>query len=91
VKQDATGIAAVEGIIVHDSEILEPEPVRQGGLVRDDKVRTEAYVSSAVLSGTIPEAYISTSSEAVGTPHTQNVCAGPRSFGAGETQCYNRQ
>lgn len=29
----------VEGITVHDSEVLEPEPVRTGGLMRKDTVR----------------------------------------------------
>jgi pre-mRNA-splicing factor ATP-dependent RNA helicase DHX38/PRP16 len=29
----------VQGIVVHDSDVLAPEPVRQGGLVRKDAVR----------------------------------------------------
>jgi pre-mRNA-splicing factor ATP-dependent RNA helicase DHX38/PRP16 len=39
-KQEATGIAPqpIEGITVHDSDVLEPEPVRQGGLVRQESV-----------------------------------------------------
>ena|ERR1700722_14856004 len=39
-KQEATGVAPqpVEGITVHDSEVLEPEPLRQGGLLRRDMV-----------------------------------------------------
>ncbi|KAG2091527.1 pre-mRNA splicing factor [Suillus discolor] len=42
VKQEASGIAPrpVEGITVHDSEVLEPDPIRQGGLVRDDTRHT---------------------------------------------------
>ncbi|KAI0353162.1 P-loop containing nucleoside triphosphate hydrolase protein [Trametes cingulata] len=41
-KQDASGSAAqpVQGIVVHDSDVLEPEPVRQGGLVRKDARHT---------------------------------------------------
>ncbi|KAJ7599325.1 pre-mRNA splicing factor [Mycena floridula] len=41
-KQEATGIAPepVPGIIVHDSDILEPEPVRQGGLMQKDLKHT---------------------------------------------------
>ncbi|EIN13223.1 hypothetical protein PUNSTDRAFT_56300 [Punctularia strigosozonata HHB-11173 SS5] len=37
-KQEAAGLAPqpVHGIAVHDSEVLEPEPVRQGGLMRKD-------------------------------------------------------
>ncbi|KAF8060913.1 P-loop containing nucleoside triphosphate hydrolase protein, partial [Lyophyllum atratum] len=37
-KQEATGVAPqpVQGITVHDSDILEPEPVRPGGLMRMD-------------------------------------------------------
>lgn len=41
-KQEASGLfpKPVEGITVHDSEVLEPEPVREGGLMRKDTVRT---------------------------------------------------
>lgn len=41
VKEEATGVTAqpVQGITVHDSDVLEPEPVRPGGLVRNDTVR----------------------------------------------------
>ena len=39
-KQEATGHVPqpVQGIVVHDSDVLEPEPVRQGGLMRKDAV-----------------------------------------------------
>ncbi|KAJ8591344.1 P-loop containing nucleoside triphosphate hydrolase protein [Rhizopogon salebrosus TDB-379] len=42
VKQEASGLAPrpIEGITVHDSEVLEPDPVRQGGLVRSDTRHT---------------------------------------------------
>ncbi|CAL1697253.1 unnamed protein product [Somion occarium] len=38
VKQEESGLSPqpVHGIVVHDSEVLPPEPVRAGGLVRDD-------------------------------------------------------
>jgi len=41
VKQEASGLAPhpVEGITVHDSEVLEPDPIRPGGLMRSDTVR----------------------------------------------------
>ncbi|KAK7064818.1 Pre-mRNA-splicing factor ATP-dependent RNA helicase PRP16 [Favolaschia claudopus] len=41
-KQEATGIAPkpVEGITVHDSDVLEPEPPRPGGLMRSDTRHT---------------------------------------------------
>ncbi|KAI6011694.1 P-loop containing nucleoside triphosphate hydrolase protein [Pisolithus microcarpus] len=41
-KQDASGatVKPVPGITVYDSEVLEPEPVRPGGLVQDDKRHT---------------------------------------------------
>ncbi|KZT08914.1 P-loop containing nucleoside triphosphate hydrolase protein [Laetiporus sulphureus 93-53] len=41
-KQEAAGHVPqpVQGIVVHDSEVLEPEPVRQGGLMRDDARHT---------------------------------------------------
>ncbi|KAG2034665.1 hypothetical protein BDR03DRAFT_984225 [Suillus americanus] len=38
VKQEASGLAPrpVEGITVHDGEVLEPDPIQQAGLVRND-------------------------------------------------------
>ncbi|KAG5651975.1 hypothetical protein H0H81_006749 [Sphagnurus paluster] len=41
-KQEATGVAPqpVPGITVHDSDVLEPEPVRAGGLMRMDTRHT---------------------------------------------------
>ena len=41
-KQQATGQPQqpVQGIVVHDSDVLEPEPARQGGLMRMDAVST---------------------------------------------------
>ncbi|KAH9917373.1 P-loop containing nucleoside triphosphate hydrolase protein [Epithele typhae] len=41
-KQEATGKPAqpVQGIVVHDSDVLEPEPVRQGGLMRKEVKHT---------------------------------------------------
>ena len=43
-KQEASGlhpqpVQGIQGIVVHDSEVLEPEPVRVGGLMRKDAVR----------------------------------------------------
>ncbi|KAF9261860.1 P-loop containing nucleoside triphosphate hydrolase protein [Marasmius fiardii PR-910] len=45
-KQEETGVAPqpVAGITVHDSDVLQPEPVRQGGLVRKDTVRLEVVL-----------------------------------------------
>ncbi|KZT24702.1 pre-mRNA splicing factor [Neolentinus lepideus HHB14362 ss-1] len=41
-SQEAAGLKPqeVKGITVHDSEVLEPEPVRQGGLMRTDAKHT---------------------------------------------------
>ncbi|KAJ7232855.1 hypothetical protein B0H12DRAFT_1028838 [Mycena haematopus] len=41
-KQEATGVVPqpVEGITVHDSDVLEPEPPRPGGLMRTDTRHT---------------------------------------------------
>lgn len=38
-EQEGRPTQPVQGIIVHDSDVLEPEPVRQGGLMRNDAVR----------------------------------------------------
>ncbi|OSX68114.1 hypothetical protein POSPLADRAFT_1128409 [Postia placenta MAD-698-R-SB12] len=41
-KQEAAGLTPqpVQGIVVYDSEVLEPDPVRQGGLMRSDAKHT---------------------------------------------------
>jgi hypothetical protein len=41
-KQEKLGhhVAPIQGITVHDTDVLEPEPARKGGLVRPDTVRT---------------------------------------------------
>lgn len=40
-KQEETGVVPqpVQGITVHDSDVLEPPPARPGGLMRPDTVR----------------------------------------------------
>ena len=40
-KQEETGVSPqpIQGITVHDSDVLQPEPPRPGGLVRKDIVR----------------------------------------------------
>jgi len=51
-------VAPVQGLTVHDTDVLEPEPARKGGLVRPDTVRilphilpdVRAYSASATLS-----------------------------------------
>ena len=47
-KQEKLGhlVAPVQGITVHDTDVLEPEPARKGGLVRPDTVRTLAHIST---------------------------------------------
>ena len=45
--QESSGMAPqpVQGIVVHDSEVLAPEPVRQGGLMRKDAVRLSSRIT----------------------------------------------
>ena len=45
-KQEKLGhhVAPIQGITVHDTDVLEPEPARKGGLVRPDTVRTFSHV-----------------------------------------------
>lgn len=47
-KQEASGLVPrpVEGITVHDSEVLEPDPIREGGLMRRDTVCNYSYATS---------------------------------------------
>ena len=51
-KQETTGqpLQSVAGIIVHDSDVLQPEPVRQGGLMRKDAVSTRNLIREGVPS-----------------------------------------
>ncbi|EMD41300.1 hypothetical protein CERSUDRAFT_41863 [Gelatoporia subvermispora B] len=57
-KQEASGHTAqpIHGIIVHDSEVLEPEPARQGGLVRTDAQHT--FRRPAILEPPTPRASV---------------------------------
>ena len=50
-KQEATGNAPspVQGIVVHDSDVLQPEPVRQGGLMRKDAVSLSSLMRTSPL------------------------------------------
>uniref|UniRef100_A0A0W0F2G2 Pre-mRNA-splicing factor ATP-dependent RNA helicase PRP16 n=1 Tax=Moniliophthora roreri TaxID=221103 RepID=A0A0W0F2G2_MONRR len=50
IKQEETGIAPqpVAGITVHDSDVLQPEPMRQGGLVRKDLQHTFRKPAKAI-------------------------------------------
>jgi len=47
-RQEKLGhrVAPVQGITVHDTDVLEPEPARKGGLVRPDTVRTLSHIST---------------------------------------------
>ena len=58
-KQEATGSAVqiVAGITVHDSDILEPEPIRQGGLLRKDAVGLQ-HVPLYIILTYCPETYL---------------------------------
>ena len=46
INQEESGkvLQSVAGIVVHDSEVLEPDPVRAGGLMRRDVVSTASTV-----------------------------------------------
>lgn len=52
VKQEETGLTPqpVPGITVHDSDVLQPETARQGGLVRNDLVSLFSIERRASLS-----------------------------------------
>lgn len=39
-------VAPVQAITVHDTDVLEPEPARKGGLVRPDTVRILPCIST---------------------------------------------
>ncbi|TFK18800.1 pre-mRNA splicing factor [Coprinopsis marcescibilis] len=58
IKEAATGISAqpVPGITVHDSDVLEPEPARAGGLQRSDKRHT--FKQPAKLEPPTPRASV---------------------------------
>lgn len=41
------------GIVVQDSDVLQPEPIRQGGLVRKDVVRQTPLITLELISHVI--------------------------------------
>lgn len=51
-KQEVTGVAPhpVQGITVHDSDVLEPEPARPGGLMRRDTVLNLCFLMRCPLT-----------------------------------------
>lgn len=59
-KQEAAGNPSqpVQGIVVHDSDVLEPEPVRQGGLMRKDAVSAQAAYRSHRILNVYTETYV---------------------------------
>jgi pre-mRNA-splicing factor ATP-dependent RNA helicase DHX38/PRP16 len=51
VKQEAPGAPEpMQGITVHDADVLEPDPVRPGGLMRKDTVRRGALSTASRFS-----------------------------------------
>ena len=79
----------VQGIIVHDSEVLEPEPVRAGGLMRKDAVR---YGSQRLRSVTLTivlssAAHLQAAREANRTTNSPHVGARTRQIGEREARC----
>lgn len=75
---------------MHDSEVLEPEPIRAGGLMREDVVRFSSscivrshpneHLSSPLFIpiAHLEETYISTTREALRTPNTTDFGSGIR-------------
>lgn len=61
-KQESTGVVPqpIEGITVHDSDVLEPEPARPGGLMRGDTVHVAVLFPMTYLL--IPSYYSGTPS-----------------------------
>ena len=56
-KQEETGVAPqpMEGITVHDSDVLQPEPMRPGGLQRKETVRPHSVHSCSWLTVPLPQ------------------------------------
>lgn len=73
-KQEASGLVPrpVQGIVVHGSEVLEPEMVRPGGLMRIDTVKQTSSLPLA-CSHHCTEAYISSASETYRTSDSPRV------------------
>lgn len=79
VRQEASGLAPkpVEGILVHDSEVLEPEPTREGGLMRKDTVCSDRNVFDDMLTDDFAAAYFPSTCESNRTSHTSGFSFGP--------------
>lgn len=75
-KQVASGHAPqpVQGIVVHDSEVLEPDPVRMGGLMRNDAVGGSLvlYVQG-LIRHCLPATHLQATRKAARTTNPSNV------------------
>jgi hypothetical protein len=93
-KREATGAPpTVAGIVVHDSDVLEPDPVRQGGLVRPDKVHSMRllFTSLAHVIFFVPATRLPTTCATDRTTDSQGIGIGPGSLSAGEKGCCIKQ
>ena len=84
VNQEASSRALqpVEGITLHDSEVLEPEPVREGGLIRKGTVCIdcgEISVHSPIVIFNLVEAHFPATCKTNRTSHSSDFDSRTRS------------
>lgn len=91
-KQEANGHVPepVNGITITDSDVLEPEPERQGGLMRKDAVCEFCASARGLILSFPAETCIPSSSKTYRTPNSENLYSGLGQTGEGETLSRSR-
>jgi hypothetical protein len=86
VNQEAMGnlLQPSHGIVVQDTDVLQPEPIRQGGLVRKDVVRPPPRVALVLIANVLKATQIQTTRETSGTPNAAYIRVRIRPLGEGK-------
>lgn len=69
------------GIVVQDSDVLQPEPIRQGGLVRKDAVRQVPLMTLELTSDVIEATQVQAACKTSGTTNAPHFRSGIRPLG----------
>lgn len=72
------------GIVVQDSDVLQPEPIRQGGLVRKDIVRQVPLITLALTPDVAKATQVQTTCKTSGTTNAPYIRSRVRPLGEGK-------
>lgn len=72
------------GIVVQDSDVLQPEPIRQGGLVRKDIVSWASPNTLVLTPDLIKATQVQATGTTAGTTNAPYIRPGVRPFGQGK-------